>query len=172
MPRPSAAHNHNAVPEPIRDGAGATDLGPRNVERDRQNPDLLAAPPTDAGTIPNLRFSFSDAHNRLESGGWAREVTRRELPVAAELAGVNMRLQPGGVRELHWHKQAEWAHMLAGRARITAVDQEGRNFIDDVGVGDLWYFPPGSRTRSRGCRRAASFCSCSTTATSPRTTRS
>ena len=33
--------------------------------------------------------------------------------------------------------------MLEGRARITAIDAEGRNFIDDVGEGDLWYFPPG-----------------------------
>jgi hypothetical protein len=54
-----------------------------------------------------------------------------------------MRLKPGGIRELHWHKEAEWAYMLAGRARITAVDQEGRNFVDDVGVGvgDIWNFP-------------------------------
>jgi oxalate decarboxylase len=33
--------------------------------------------------------------------------------------------------------------MLAGRARITLIDQEGRNFIDDVGIGDLWNFPAG-----------------------------
>jgi oxalate decarboxylase len=33
--------------------------------------------------------------------------------------------------------------MLYGTARITAIDAQGRNFIDDVGVGDLWYFPPG-----------------------------
>jgi oxalate decarboxylase len=33
--------------------------------------------------------------------------------------------------------------MLYGKARITAIDSEGRNFVDDVGVGDLWYFPPG-----------------------------
>src|SRR5260221_7661009 len=54
-----------------------------------------------------------------------------------------MRLNTGGVRELHWHKAAEWAYMLYGRARLTAVDQDGRNFADDVGVGDLWYFPAG-----------------------------
>jgi oxalate decarboxylase len=131
------------TPQPIRDDAGATDPGPRNVERDRQNPDILVPPATDAGTIPNLRFSYADAHNRLEPGGWAREITRRELPIATTLAGVNMRLERGGVREMHWHKQAEWAYMLAGEARITAIDQEGRNFIDDVGVGDLWYFPAG-----------------------------
>jgi oxalate decarboxylase len=131
------------TPQPIRDDAGATDPGPRNVERDRQNPDILVPPATDAGTIPNLRFSYADAHNRLEPGGWAREITRRELPIATTLAGVNMRLERGGVREMHWHKQAEWAYMLAGEARITAIDQEGRNFVDDVGVGDLWYFPAG-----------------------------
>lgn len=54
-----------------------------------------------------------------------------------------MRLNAGGVRELHWHKAAEWAYMLYGSARITAIDTQGRNFIDDIGVGDLWYFPSG-----------------------------
>jgi oxalate decarboxylase len=33
--------------------------------------------------------------------------------------------------------------MLYGTARITAVDPQGHNFVDDVGVGDLWYFPAG-----------------------------
>ena len=42
---------------------------------------------------------------------------------------------------MHWHKEAEWAYMIAGRARITAVDEQGRTFIDDVGPGDLWNFP-------------------------------
>jgi oxalate decarboxylase len=105
--------------------------------------DAGPAPDTDEGSVPNLRFSFSDAYKRLEPGGWAREVSRRELPVATELAGVNMRLEAGAVRELHWHKQAEWAYMLEGRARITAVDPGGRAFADDIGVGDLWYFPKG-----------------------------
>jgi oxalate decarboxylase len=54
-----------------------------------------------------------------------------------------MRLNAGGVRELHWHKEAEWSYMLYGSARITAIDADGRNFVDDVGVGDLWYFPSG-----------------------------
>jgi oxalate decarboxylase len=130
-------------PQPQRPGHGGTDPGPRDLMRDRQNPDVLVPPATDHGTLPNLRFSFSDAHNRLETGGWARQVTVRELPVSKDIAGVNMRLNRGGVRELHWHKEAEWAYMLYGSARITAVDAQGRNFVDDVGVGDLWYFPSG-----------------------------
>ena len=70
-------------------------------------------------------------------------MTVRELGISKTIAGVQMRLNAGGVRELHWHKQAEWADMLYGSARITAIDAEGRNFVDDVGVGDLWYFPGG-----------------------------
>jgi oxalate decarboxylase len=129
--------------EPQRPSHGGTDPGPRNLLKDEQNPDLLVPPSTDHGTLPNLRFSFSDAHMRLETGGWTRQVTVRELPVSKTIAGVNMRLNAGGVRELHWHKAAEWAYMLYGSARITAVDAGGRSFIDDVGVGDLWYFPAG-----------------------------
>lgn len=89
------------TPEPERGKEGADDPGPRNVARDRQNPDILTPPETDHGTMPNLKFSFSDAHNRLEKGGWAREVTQRELPIATSLAGVNMRLLAGAIRELH-----------------------------------------------------------------------
>src|SRR2546421_3094090 len=119
-------------PQPIRDGLGASILGARNVPLEQENPSLLASPYTDSGTIPNLKFSFAAARNRLTTGGWAREVTARELPISTTLAGVNMRLKPGGIRELHWHKEAERRDMLAGRARITALDAQGRNFIDDV----------------------------------------
>ncbi|KGT75926.1 oxalate decarboxylase [Bradyrhizobium japonicum] len=134
----------SAIPQPQRPGHGGTDPGPRNLVRDRQNPDLLVPPSTDHGTLPNLRFSFSDAHVRLEPGGWTRQVTQRELGIAKSMAGVNMRLNAGGVRELHWHKASEWAYMLYGTARVTAVDSEGRYFVDDVGVGDLWFFPGGT----------------------------
>lgn len=51
------------VPQALRlDGAGALDPGPRNIMRDFDNPDMLVPPTTDAGLIPNLKFSFSDAH--------------------------------------------------------------------------------------------------------------
>jgi oxalate decarboxylase len=139
----AAAQTIETVPQPQRPGHGGSDHGPRNLARDQQNPDLLVPPATDHGTLPNLRFSFSDAHMRLETGGWTRQVTVRELGISTNIAGVNMRLNRGGVRELHWHKASEWAYMLYGNARITAVDAQGRNFVDDVGVGDLWFFPSG-----------------------------
>ena len=146
------------VPQPIRkDGAGGVDRGPRDIMRDLENPDMLVPPKTDAGLIPNLRFSFSDTHMTLNKGGWSREITVRDLPIAKTLAGVNMSLTPGGVRELHWHQQAEWSYMLLGHARITAVDQDGRNFIADVGPGDLWYFPPGIPHSIQGLEDGCEF---------------
>jgi oxalate decarboxylase len=129
--------------QPISGKRGATILGPTNPSREAENPDTLAPPRVDHGTMANMRWSFADSHMHLEEGGWGRQTTARELPSATEIAGVNMRLTAGGVRELHWHTAAEWAYMLKGRARITAIDQDAHAFQDDVGEGDLWYFPAG-----------------------------
>jgi oxalate decarboxylase len=118
-------------------------MGPANPSREAENGDTIVPPRVDHGTVANMRWSFADSHMHLSEGGWGRQTTARELPIATELAGVNMRLTPCGVRELHWHKQAEWAYMLKGFARITAIDQDGRTFQDNVGEGDLWYFPAG-----------------------------
>ncbi len=90
-----------------------------------------------------MRWSFADSHIRIEEGGWTRQTTIRELPTSVELAGVNMRLDEGVIRELHWHKEAEWAYVLEGSVRVTALDTEGGSFIDDLEKGDLWYFPSG-----------------------------
>lgn len=146
------------IPQPIRsDVAGGPDLGPRDVMRDIQNPDMLVPPATDNGLLPNLKMSFSDTHMQLNHGGWSREITVRDLPIATTLAGVNMSLTPGGVRELHWHQQSEWAYMIWGTARITSVDQNGRNFIADVGPGDLWFFPKGLPHSIQGLEEGCEF---------------
>jgi oxalate decarboxylase len=60
----AGAQPSEPVPQPQRPGRGGTNPGPRNLARDRENPDLLVPPSTDQGTLPNLRFSFSDAHTR------------------------------------------------------------------------------------------------------------
>ncbi len=56
---------------------------------------------------------------------------------------MNMRLTAGGIRELHWHEAAEWALTLSGKARLTAIDYEGKAFVKDVEKDDIWFFPPG-----------------------------
>ena len=120
-----------------------SDPGPTNQPLDAQNPDSDLPPSTDAGGVQTFKYPFSLAHKRLRSGGWSREVTVRELAVSTSIAGVDMRLTAGGVRELHWHAAGEWAIMLYGNARITAIDSDGKSFVADVKEGDLWYFPTG-----------------------------
>ncbi|HEY2822673.1 MAG TPA: cupin domain-containing protein [Candidatus Acidoferrum sp.] len=117
--------------------------GPQNAAVEAENPSAVWATETDSGAVPPFKYPFGMARKRMESGGWTRQVTVRELPVSKSIAGVEMRLTAGGVRELHWHVSSEWAYMLYGNARITAVDAGGKSFVSDVSVGDLWLFPPG-----------------------------
>jgi len=120
-----------------------TDPGPTDKSLDSANPDSNQPPLSDAGGVATFKYPFSLSNKRVYEGGWSREITVRELPVSKAMAGVNMRLNAGGVRELRWHTAAEWAIMLYGSTRITAVDADGRSFVRDTQKGDLWYFPPG-----------------------------
>ena len=121
-----------------------SDPGPSNPALDAQNPDSTWPPSTDSKSlVPTFKYPFSLANKRVYEGGWSRDVTVRELPVSKSMAGVNMRLTAGGVRELHWHTAGEWAIMLYGTARITAIDSDGKSFVADVKKNDLWYFPSG-----------------------------
>jgi len=130
-------------PYPTKDSRSASAPGPGNPQIDGQNPDSFLPPPSDAGGVQTFKYPFGLSHKRMQEGGWSREVTVRELAVSKSIAGVDMRLTAGGIRELHWHTAAEWSIMLYGNARITGVDAEGRAFVNDVAEGDLWYFPPG-----------------------------
>jgi len=130
-------------PYPTKNDRSVSAPGPGNPAMDQQNPDSFFPPPTDAGGVQTFKYPFGISHKRMQQGGWSREVTVRELPVSKSIAGVDMRLTAGGVRELHWHTAAEWAIMLYGSARITGLDAEGKSFVTDVAEGDLWYFPTG-----------------------------
>ncbi len=144
-------------PEPIRsDGAGALDLGPRDIDRDRENPDMLVPPATDFGLLPNLRFSISDTHMVIKPGGWSREITSRELPVSDTFALVDMNLSPG-VREMHSHQQSEFGFVMVGGARVTAVDEMGRNFIADCMPGEGWIFPKNIPHSIQGLHEGCEF---------------
>jgi len=133
----------DVTPEGIRGSLGANILGPVNPIVESENPDFLAPPTTDNGDVMNAKWPMALSHNRLQTGGWARQQNIEVMPIATQMAGVNMRLEKGAIRELHWHSTAEWAYVLKGTTQITSVDQNGQNFLANVHAGDLWYFPPG-----------------------------
>jgi len=122
----------------------ATDVGPENQALKDSNPNTFMPPATDHGEVQTFWSSFSSAHRRIQQGGWSRQVTVEDFPISKDIAAVNMRLTAGGVRELHWHNAAEWALMLSGNARITAIDNDGKSAVKDVAKDDLWFFPTGT----------------------------
>jgi oxalate decarboxylase family bicupin protein len=133
----------DSVPSPVRGSLGVPILGPDNIPVDLENPDLFAPPTSDNGDTGNSKWPFAMSHNRIQTGGWARQENIEVMPIATAMASVNMRLEAGAIRELHWHKTSEWAYVLKGTTQITAVNSDGQNFMANVGAGDLWFFPPG-----------------------------
>jgi oxalate decarboxylase len=125
------------------DDTALTMTGPRNPVIESQFPSQIDAPATDVSTQPFFWSSFNISPRRVQRGGWARELTQSDFAISDEIAGVNMYLEAGGIRELHWHQTAEWSLMTRGHCRITTLGRTGRPSVDDVQAGDLWYFPPG-----------------------------
>ena len=123
--------------------ASVTVPGPNNPALSDQFPGAFSPPATDVGDLPMFWASFNNAPRRIQDGGWARQVTQYDFQISEEIAGVDMRLTRGGIRELHWHQSAEWAYVTAGSCRITTIDEAGRPNVEDVHQGGLWYFPPG-----------------------------
>ena len=119
------------------------DPGPQNPAIRDQFPSAFSPPPTDVGGVQMNWASFNNAPRRIQDGGWARQVTQDTFPISNTIAGVNMRLTAGGIRELHWHQAAEWAFMTYGNCRVTVFDAQGRAYVADVKEGDIWYFPAG-----------------------------
>jgi len=94
--------------------------------------------------IAPFKYNIESRPGWQGEGGSAKEATVEEFPVSQSIAGVSMRLKPGGIRELHWHAlAAEWAYMIEGRCRTTVVMPNGQSEISEFGPGDTWYFPRG-----------------------------
>ncbi len=100
--------------------------------------------PHDAGTIPVFRYPLDRTAPKRGTGGYAKEMTEHVFPTAEAISGVHMLLNPGAVRELHWHAiAAEWAYVIAGRCQTTVLTPEGASEINNFEPGDLWLFPKG-----------------------------
>ncbi|CAI0651725.1 unnamed protein product [Colletotrichum noveboracense] len=132
------------VGQPIDvNGKGGPILGGTNNQVDRDNPDNLGQQPTDNGVVPNLKWRFSDSKTRILNGGWVREQVIQDLPQSHDIAAAQQHLRKGAIRELHWHKVAEWGIVYSGSVLVSAVDENGRYQAEKLNYGDIWYFPKG-----------------------------
>lgn len=95
-------------------------------------------------TLPTFKFELEKSTGKVIGNSYGKEATVEQLPISKGIAGVSMQLEPGAMRELHWHATAaEWAFVLEGRVRTTVVDPLGGSEINDFEPGDIWYFPRG-----------------------------
>ncbi|OAK95371.1 Bicupin, oxalate decarboxylase/oxidase [Phaeosphaeriaceae sp. SRC1lsM3a] len=137
--------------QPIDDkGKGAPILGGTDRQIDLANPSNLGQQSTDSGTVPNLKWRFGDSKTRIYPGGWVREQVDNDLPASHDIAAAQQHLKKGAIRELHWHRVAEWGQVLFGRVLVSAVDEKGRHQVTELGFGDIWYFPKGQAHTVQG----------------------
>ena len=144
-------------------------VGPRNIPRDLQNPDLLVPPSTDHGPDPSELYIFSapvpgtlasdmiagatSAPQSLSyrllaqepikmKGGAVRIANSKVFPASKNIAAALVEVEPGGMRELHWHPNTdEWQYYIEGKARMGVFAASGQARTFDFQAGDVGYVP-------------------------------
>jgi oxalate decarboxylase len=73
------------------------------------------------------------------AGGSVKVVDRSNFP-AANIAAAIVTVKPGGLRELHWHPNAdEWQYYVKGTARMTVFAAGGHARTMDFHSSDVGY---------------------------------
>jgi len=56
--------------------------------------------------LPTFKFALEKSEGKVIGDSYGKEATVTQLPISKGIAGVSMRLEPGAMRELHWHATA------------------------------------------------------------------
>src|SRR5437667_12612947 len=95
-------------------------------------PDLLLA----RKELPTFKFQLEKSKGKVLGNSFGKEVTVEQLPISKGIAGVSMQLEPGVMRELHWHATAaEWAFVLKGCVRTTVINPAVQPETNDLDQG-------------------------------------
>jgi oxalate decarboxylase len=91
------------------------------------------------------KYALMDLEPRIDTnGGSLRLATQKEFPMSKTMSGGVMTLKPGGIREMHWHPNAnEWHYYLSGRAEVALFGSGGRGKVKTFIPGDVAYIPAG-----------------------------
>jgi oxalate decarboxylase len=90
------------------------------------------------------KFRLASAPLTRYEGGWLRRATQKEFPINGTLTSVLQEINPGGIREMHWHPNAdEWQYILSGRGRITVFGAHGRSRTEEYGPGKVVFVQQG-----------------------------
>ena len=99
--------------------------------------------------LPTFKFELEKSGGKVIGNSSGKEATVKQLPISKGIAGVSMRLEPGAMRELHWHATAaEWAFVIEGRVRTTVIDPHGGAETNDSSRGTSGTSPAATVTCS------------------------
>jgi oxalate decarboxylase len=74
--------------------------------------------------------------------GTVRIVDSSIFPVSTTIAAALVEIEPGGMRELHWHPNAdEWQYYIEGQARMGVFGASGQARTFDFRAGDVGWAP-------------------------------
>ncbi len=69
---------------------------------------------------------------------------QHDFQFQATVTGVILDLEPGALRELHWHPNAdEWQYVIEGDLNVTMFASGGRFRTELLHAGDAGYIPQG-----------------------------
>jgi oxalate decarboxylase len=79
---------------------------------------------------------------RFPGGGAQWTVTANEFPISATLCASVLEIEPGALRELHWHPLTdEWQYYLEGAAEMAVYSGMGNTVTEQFVTGDIGYVP-------------------------------
>ena len=74
--------------------------------------------------------------------GTVRITDSSNFPVSTTIAAALVEVEPGGMRELHWHPNTdEWQYYIQGKARMGVFAAAGQARTFDFMAGDVGYVP-------------------------------
>jgi oxalate decarboxylase len=79
----------------------------------------------------------------MASDGWVRITDSTNFPAASAIAAAMMNVEPGAMRELHWHPHDERQYYILGRARVTVFASGGKARTFNYQAADVGYIPHG-----------------------------
>lgn len=75
-------------------------------------------------------------------GGEVRITDTRNFPISKTTAAAHVIVHEGGLREMHWHPNAdEWFFVLQGQSRVTIFAASGNARTFNYQAGDVGIFP-------------------------------
>ncbi len=112
-----------------------------------QPPPVKPAPTVGQLKSPPLTHKYRLLANPAKvsnRGGRQYLVDSTRFPISTTMTGAILDLDPGGLRELHWHPNAdEWQYVLEGTVSVTLFGANGRYRIETLEQGDVGYIPQG-----------------------------